>query len=58
MSLDEYETVRDNPTHFTIAPDAERIVEKHEFYGWSRKCGMRLRSRKSATFAKTSAARS
>lgn len=37
MSLDEYETVRADPTHFAVAPDmthvvpdAERIVEKHD----------------------------
>jgi hypothetical protein len=39
MSLDEYEELRANPTLFAVAPDmthvapeVERIVEKHEHY--------------------------
>jgi hypothetical protein len=39
MSLDEYEELRENPTHFAVAPDmkhvvpdAELVVEKHEYY--------------------------
>ena len=39
LSLDEYENLRENPTHFAVFPDmthvvpeAERVVEKHEHY--------------------------
>lgn len=39
LSLDEYEQVRADPTHFAVfpemahvVPDAERIVEKHEHF--------------------------
>jgi hypothetical protein len=39
MTLDEYEAVRADATHFAVAPsmphvdsDAERVVEKHEHY--------------------------
>jgi hypothetical protein len=39
MSLDEYENLREDSTHFAVAPDmthvvpdVERVVEKHEHY--------------------------
>jgi hypothetical protein len=46
MSLDEYEELRANPTHFAVVPDtthvvpdAERIVEKHEHFWVVEKLG-------------------
>jgi hypothetical protein len=46
MSLDEYEELRANPTHFAVVPDmrhvvpdAERIVEKHEHFWVVEKVG-------------------
>jgi hypothetical protein len=46
MSLDEYEELRANPTHFAVAPDmthvvpdAERIVEKNEHFWVVEKLG-------------------
>jgi hypothetical protein len=46
MSLDEYEELRANPTHFAVVPDmthvlpdAERIVEKQEHFWVVEKVG-------------------
>jgi hypothetical protein len=46
LTLEEYEELRANPTHFAVvaddkhvAPEAERIVEKHERYWVVEKVG-------------------
>jgi len=46
MSLDEYETLRANPTHFAVfpgmthvVPDVEAVVERHEHFWVVEKLG-------------------
>ena len=60
MTLEEYEELRANPTHFAVVcrrphvfPEAERVIVKVERYWVVEKVARRLRLPKSSTSVKT-----